>query len=122
MPLSLRTLQRLIDDALTDVKGVDITWINTRNRTDLFDRLVVVTGTSNRHVRALAERVAQKVRDAGGQVMGMEGLETGEWVLVDMGEVIVHVMQPAVRAHYQLEELWQVRPRQGARAGAREPG
>ncbi len=101
-----RKLQRLVVDALEDVKAQDIEVFNTSGLSDLFDRVVLASGTSNRHTRSLAANVAEKVKAAGGTVISVEGEETGEWVLVDLGDIIVHVMQPAVRAYYALEELW----------------
>ena len=105
-----RRLQRLVIDALEDVKAQDIRVFNTTRLSDLFDRVVLASGTSNRHTRALAANVAEKVKHAGGTVVSIEGAETGEWVLVDLGEVVVHIMQPAVRAYYALEEIWGERP------------
>ena len=105
-----RQLQRLVIDALEDVKAQDIEVFNTTKLSDLFDRVVVASGTSNRHARALAASVAEKVKHAGGTVVSIEGEEAGEWVLVDLGDVVVHIMQPAVRAYYALEELWGGRP------------
>jgi len=101
-----RKLQRVVVDALEDVKAQDIQVFNTTRLSDLFDRVVLASGTSNRHTRALAANVAEKVRHAGGTVVSIEGEEGGEWVLVDLGEVVVHIMQPAVRAYYALEEIW----------------
>jgi len=105
-----RKLQRLVVDALEDVKAQDIRVFNTTRLSDLFDRVVLASGTSNRHTRALAANVAEKVKHAGGTVVSIEGAESGEWVLVDLGEVVVHIMQPAVRAYYALEEIWGERP------------
>jgi len=105
-----RKLQRLVVDALEDVKAQDIRVFNTTRLSDLFDRVVLASGTSNRHTRALAANVAEKVKHAGGTVVSIEGEESGEWVLVDLGEVVVHIMQPAVRAYYALEEIWGERP------------
>jgi len=101
-----KKLQRLVVDALEDVKAQDIAVYNTTELSDLFDRVVLASGTSNRHTRSLASNVAEKVKLAGGNVVSVEGEETGDWVLVDLGDVIVHIMQPAVRAYYDLEELW----------------
>lgn len=101
-----KKLQRLVVDALEDVKAQDIAVYNTTELSDLFDRVVLASGTSNRHTRSLASNVAEKVKQAGGHVVSVEGEETGDWVLVDLGDVIVHIMQPAVRAYYDLEELW----------------
>jgi ribosome-associated protein len=122
--MDLRKLQRVVVDALEDVKGQDIRVFNTTGLTDLFDRVVVVSATSNRQTRALASRVREKVKEHGGTVVSVEGEETGEWVLVDLGDVVVHVMQPAIRAYYNLEELWggkPVRVKLGAGAPAAAP-
>jgi ribosome-associated protein len=105
-----RRLQRLVVDALEDIKAQDIEVFNTTRLSDLFDRVVLASGTSNRHTRALASSVAEKVKLAGGTVVSVEGGETGEWVLVDLGDIVVHIMQPAVRAYYALEEIWGGRP------------
>ncbi len=108
--MDLRKLQKIVVSALEDIKGRDIEVINTAKLTSLFDRIVVATGDSNRQVKALARNVQEKVAEAGGEVISVEGEENGEWVLVDLGDIVVHVMQPAVRAHYALEELWSSRP------------
>lgn len=92
--------------ALEDIKGRDITVLDTSKLTSLFERMIIATGDSNRQTRALANNVREKMKEAGEHVGGMEGEETGEWVLLDLGEVIVHVMLTATRAHYNLEELW----------------
>ncbi|HJV28429.1 MAG TPA: ribosome silencing factor [Aromatoleum sp.] len=104
--MDIHTLEKLVVDALEDIKAKDIEVINTTKLTSLFDRIVVASGDSNRQTRALARNVQEKVREAGGTVVSVEGEESGEWVLVDLGEIVVHVMQPAVRAYYNLEELW----------------
>jgi ribosome-associated protein len=106
----LQNLLKIVVDALEDVKAKDIQVIDTHRLTPLFERIVVASGDSNRQVKALARNVEDKVREAGGTVLSVEGAETGEWVLVDLGEIVVHVMQPAVRAYYNLEELWQAPP------------
>ncbi len=104
---------KLIVAALEDIKGRDITVLDTSRLTSLFERMVIASGDSNRQTRALADNVREKVKEAGEHVGNTEGEETGEWVLLDLGDVVVHVMLPAVRAHYNLEELW------GAGAAAR---
>ena len=109
-PIELRKLQRLVVDALEDVKAQDIRVFNTTALTGLFDRVVIASGTSNRQTRGLASRVCEQVKAQGGQVISVEGEETGEWVLVDLGDIVVHVMQPAIRAYYNLEELWGSKP------------
>ncbi|WP_303785845.1 ribosome silencing factor [Azovibrio restrictus] len=108
--MELRKLQKIVVDALEDIKGKDIEVIDTTKLTSLFDRIVIACGDSNRQVKALARNVQDKVREAGGEVVSVEGEDAGEWVLVDLGDIVVHVMQPAVRAYYNLEELWQTTP------------
>jgi ribosome-associated protein len=95
--------------ALEDIKASDITVINTSKLSSLFDRMVIASGKSNRQTRALADSVAVKLKELGEEVHGREGDESGDWVLIDLGEVIVHIMVPAVRAYYNLEELWNVK-------------
>lgn len=97
---------KLIVDALEDIKAHDITVLDTTKLTSLFERMVIASGDSNRQTRALASNVRDKVKEAGEYVGGMEGEDSGDWVLLDLGDVVVHVMQPAVRALYNLEELW----------------
>jgi ribosome-associated protein len=92
--------------ALEDIKAQDITVLDTSRLTSLFERMVIASAESSRQTKALANSVRDRMKELGEQVIGMEGEETGEWVLVDMGDVVVHVMHPAVRAHYNLEELW----------------
>lgn len=104
--LSIKKLETIAVDALEDVKGRNIIVVNTTKVSQMFERIVLASGDSNRQVRALARSVADKVREAGGEVLSVEGEETGEWVLVDLGPVVVHIMQPAVRMHFDLEGLW----------------
>ena len=92
--------------ALEDIKGRNIVVLDVRGGSALFDTMIVATGDSARQNKALADNVQQKLKVLGATVHGVEGLETGEWVLVDLGAVIVHIMQPAIREHYNLEELW----------------
>lgn len=99
--------------ALEDIKGRDIVVFNVTKRTALFDKVIVASGDSNRQVRALANNVCEEVKKGGGQVLSIEGAQTGEWVLVDLGAVIVHVMQPAIRQYYNLEEIWGTPQRPG---------
>jgi ribosome-associated protein len=108
--MDIKKLQSLVVDALEDVKGQDIALFDTTNLTSLFDRIAVVSGTSNRQTKALAASVRDKVKAAGGDVIGLEGEDTGEWVLVDLGDMIVHIMQPAIRQYYRLEEIWGEKP------------
>ena len=110
--MDIRKLQKIAVAALEDIKAKDIEVINTSKISAMFDRVIIATGDSNRHVKSLAKNVHDKVREAGGQVIGIEGEDAGEWVLVDLGDMIVHVMQPSTRAYYNLEELWQATPAQ----------
>lgn len=118
--MDIRKLQRIVVNALEDIKGKDIEVINTRKLSDMFARVIVATGDSNRQVKALARSVEDKVREAGGEVLGTEGEDAGEWVLVDLGDIVVHVMQPKVRSYYDLESLWQAKPRRSTGATTAE--
>ena len=104
--MDIRKLQKLAVTALEDIKAKDIEVINTAKVSAMFDRVIIATGDSNRQVKALAKSVHDKVKEAGGTVIGVEGEDAGEWVLVDLGDIVVHVMQPAVRSYYKLEDLW----------------
>jgi len=108
--LDIRKLQRLVVDALEDIKAQDIKVFNTTGMSDLFERVVIASGTSNRQTRALASSVVEKVKEGGGEIVSVEGADTGEWVLVDCNDVIVHIMQPVYRAYYNLEEIWGEKP------------
>ena len=123
--MDLRKLQKVIVAALEDIKAHDIEVINTTRLTSLFDRIVIASADSGRQTKALARHVQDRARESGGEVVGVEGEDSGEWVLVDLGDIVVHIMQPAVRSYYNLEELWTVKPVRAARrtAGAAEqPG
>ncbi|MRX07378.1 ribosome silencing factor [Pseudoduganella sp. FT25W] len=108
--MDIKKLQTLVVDALEDVKAQDIVLFDTTHLTSLFDRIAIASGTSNRQTKALAASVRDKVKAAGGDVYGMEGEDTGEWVLVDLGDIIVHIMQAPIRAYYRLEEIWGDKP------------
>jgi ribosome-associated protein len=108
--MDLKKLQRVVIDALEDVKAQDIKVFNTSDLTSLFDRVVIASATSNRQSRALAGNVRDMVREKGGQVISVEGEDTGEWVLVDLGDMVVHIMQPNIRTYYNLEEIWGAKP------------
>ncbi|MTV41343.1 ribosome silencing factor [Duganella radicis] len=108
--MDIKKLQTLVVDALEDVKAQDIVLFDTTHLTSLFDRIAIASGTSNRQTKALAASVRDKVKEAGGEVYGMEGEDTGEWVLVDLGDIIVHIMQAPIRAYYRLEEIWGDKP------------
>lgn len=108
--MDVRKLQRVVVAALEDIKAHDILVINTTKLTALFDRVIIASADSARQTKALARNVQEKVTQAGGTVVGLEGEDSGEWILVDLGAIVVHIMQPAVRSYYNLEELWQAKP------------
>ncbi|WP_197497539.1 ribosome silencing factor [Cupriavidus sp. D384] len=108
--MDIRKLQRAIVDGLEDVKAQDIKVFDTTHLTELFDRVVIASGNSNRQTKALAASVRETVKDAGGHIVAVEGLETGEWVLVDCGDAVVHILQPQLRLYYNLEEIWGDKP------------
>ena len=99
-------LQQVAVAALEDIKARDIAVFDVRQQTSLYDTLVIASADSTRQVKALANHVRDRLKEAGAKILGVEGEDAGEWVLVDAGDIVVHVMQPAVRAYYNLEELW----------------
>jgi len=103
-------LPAVVVAALEDVKGLDIVCLNVRGLTDVTDTLVVASGNTTRQVKALAENVIERCRVLGVRPLGVEGMDTAEWVLVDLGDLVLHVMLPATRAFYELEKLWSLRP------------
>jgi ribosome-associated protein len=108
--MDLRKLQRTIVDALEDVKAQDIRVFDTTKLSNLFDRVIIATGSSNRQTKSLAMSVKESVKEKGGDVISVEGMETGEWVLVDCGDIVVHILQPMLRSYYQLEGMWGDKP------------
>ena len=108
--MDIQKMQRIVVDALEDVKAQDIKVFNTTHLTSLFDRVVIASATSNRQTRALASSVIERAKDNGMDVIATEGEETGEWVLVDLADIVVHIMQPTIRAYYNLEEVWGGKP------------
>lgn len=108
--MDIKELEQTIINALEEIKARDIEVIDTSRNTPLFERIIVASAETSRQTRALARNVHEKVREAGGDIISLEGEDSGEWILVDTGDIIVHVMQPAVRAHYNLEELWSAKP------------
>lgn len=104
--MDIKKLQAVVIDALENIKGQDIRVFDTMHLTSLFDRMAIASGTSNRQTKALAASVRDSVKENGGTIVSIEGEETGEWVLVDLGDMIVHIMQPAIRDYYRLEEIW----------------
>ncbi len=109
-------LTELVVEALDDVKARDIIKLDVRDMTTVTDYMVIASGTSNRHVQALVENVAEKAKKAGHRPMGIEGEEGGEWVLLDLQDALVHVMLPKVREFYNLEKLWSLSATGGAAA------
>ena len=104
--MDIRKKQLAVVEALEDVKGRDIAVFNVARQTAYFERVVIASGDSNRQVNALAASVQEKLKALGSRIVGVEGRSNGEWVLVDLGDIVVHVMHPAIRSHYNLEELW----------------
>ena len=108
--MELKKLQKIVVGALEDVKAQDIKLFDTSELTAMFDCVAIASGNSSRQTKALAAAVRDKVREAGGQVISIEGENTGEWVLVDLGDMVVHIMHPTIRDYYQLEGIWGGKP------------
>jgi ribosome-associated protein len=108
--MDIRKLQRAIVDGLEDVKGQNIVVFNTEHLSPLFERVIIASGTSNRQTKALASSVRDAVKGRGMAVLRTEGEDNGEWIIVDCGAAVVHVMQPAIRDYYHLEEIWGDKP------------
>jgi ribosome-associated protein len=108
--MDVRKLQQIVVSSLEDIKAHDIEVIDTTPLTSLFDRIVIASADSGRQTKALARHLHDRIAESGGNVIGVEGEETGDWVLVDLGDIVVHIMQPAVRTYYNLEELWSMAP------------
>ena len=119
--MDIRVKQRIVVEALEDVKGKDILVFNTARLPSMFERVVIASGDSNRQVKALADRVQERVKDEGARVYGVEGESSGEWVLVDLGDVVVHIMHPTVRTFYNLEEIWGGKPVRLKSEGGKSP-
>lgn len=110
--MDIRKLQKTVVTALEEIKARDIEVYDVKHLTSLFDRVVIASGNSARQTKALARNVHDSARKLGARVYSLEGDDVGEWVLVDLGDIVVHIMLPTVRAHYNLEELWnQPKPR-----------
>src|SRR2546428_11992518 len=120
--MELRRKQRVGLEAVEDIKGRDIVVFNTARMPSMFERVVIASGDSTRQVKALADRVQEKVRENGVRVYGVEGEASGEWGLVDLGDVGVHIMHPTVRGFYNLEEGWGGKTGQFQRQKAKPPG
>jgi ribosome-associated protein len=108
--MDLRSKQRAVVDALEDIKGRDIVVYNTAAMPSMFERVVIASGDSTRQVKSLADNVQDKLEALGARVYGVEGGANGEWVLVDLGDIVVHIMHPTVRDFYNLEEVWGEKP------------
>ena len=117
--MDIRKLEGIVIEALEDIKARNIEVITTSGQCALYDAVVIATAESARQTKALARHVQDVVRAAGGEVIGVEGEQTGDWVLVDSGDVVVHIMQPAIRDYYNLEELWLGAPTRHVPGGAR---
>ena len=104
--MDIRKKQRAVVEALEDVKGRDIVVYNVARLSQMFERVVIASGDSTRQVKALADHVRERLKDLGANAQGMEGGRNAEWVLVDLGDAVVHVMHPTVRSYYNLEEIW----------------
>ncbi|MCG6887498.1 MAG: ribosome silencing factor [Proteobacteria bacterium] len=104
--MNIEQLKQLVIEALEDVKGVDIRVFDVQDKSSVTDMMVVASGNTARQVKALADSVVEKAKQAGVRPLGMEGEQFGEWVLVDLGDLVVHIMQPSVRDFYNLEKLW----------------
>ncbi|HHJ13185.1 MAG TPA: ribosome silencing factor [Gammaproteobacteria bacterium] len=115
-------LRKLVLDALEELKGVDILDLDVRDQTTVTDVMVIASGTSDRHVRSLADNVVVNCKKAGQPPLGVEGEREGEWVLVDLGDVVVHVMQPRIREFYALEKLWAVTEEKRGRSAGPDAG
>ena len=122
--MDIRTKQRAVVDALEDIKGHDIVVYDTAALPSMFERVVIASGDSNRQVKALADNVQKKLKAEGARIYGVEGAATGEWVLVDFGDIVVHIMHPTVRSFYNLEEIWggkNVRMKTAAKEETKKP-
>lgn len=104
--MRLNKVEKTAVSSLEDIKARDITVIDVRKLTTLYDTLIIATADSARQVKALSQHVREALKGAGASIIGVEGEQTGDWVLVDAGDIVVHIMQPATRAYYNLEELW----------------
>lgn len=104
--MQLEELVNLVTDTLADMKAHDIEIIDVRGKTSITDVMIVASGTSNTHVKSLAETLAIRAKNAGEQPLGTEGIADGEWALIDLNDVVVHIMLPRVRDYYHLERLW----------------
>ncbi|OGA34066.1 MAG: ribosome silencing factor [Betaproteobacteria bacterium RIFCSPLOWO2_12_FULL_64_23] len=123
--MDIRKMEKAAVAALEDIKARDIVVLKVAHLSPLFERMIIASADSTRQVKALADNVREKLKALGASVLSVEGEENGEWVLVDLGAVIVHVMQPSIRQYYNLEELWDQpepkRPRARKKAAQAQP-
>jgi ribosome-associated protein len=117
-PMQTEALADLAETALDDLKGVDVRRIDVRDRTSITDVIVIASGTSERHVRSLADRVVERAKEAGVKPLGVEGERGGDWLLIDLGDVVVHVMSREKRDFYNLEKLWSMEAEPSAGSGS----
>jgi len=118
--IDIKKLQKAAVAALEDIKARDVEVFDVVHLTSMFDRVIIASADSSRQLKALASHVRERAKASGGQVYGVEGEDGGDWVLIDLGDIVIHIMQPAVRSHYNLEELWgQPKPR---KPRAKRPG
>ena len=110
--MDIKKLQKIVVNALESVKAHDIQILDVRHITAMFDRVIIASTDSGRQAKAMVNHLREDIRESGGKIYSVEGEDSGEWVLVDLGDMVVHIMQPATREHYKLEELWdQPKPR-----------
>ncbi len=123
--MDIRKMEKAVVAALENIKGRDIVVLKVAHLSPLFERIIIASADSTRQVKALADNVRDKLKALGARVLSVEGEQTGEWVLVDLGAIVVHVMQPAIRQYYNLEELWDQpepkRPRARKKATQSQP-
>ena len=123
--MNISKMEKAVVAALEDIKGRDIVVLKVAHLSPLFERMIIASADSTRQVKALADNVQEKLKAIGASVLSVEGEQTGEWVLVDLGAIVVHVMQPTIRHYYNLEELWDQpepkKPRARKKAAASQP-
>ena len=117
--MDIEVMKQAVVDALEDIKGYEITVMDVRKLTSMATYMIIANASSTRQAKALADHVREKLKELGADLQGVEGEKEGEWVLVDLGEIIVHIMLPATRAYYNLEQLWGAA--QGRRQGTTQP-
>ena len=119
--MQVEELKEMVINALDDMKAQNIVTLDVRGRTSITDYMIIASGTSDRHVKSIAQTVAFQAKQRGEPALGSEGVSDGEWALVDLNSVIVHVMQPKVRDYYQLEKLWTIDPQEAKKLHKQQP-